>query len=201
MPSRPSPAATAAAAPLLRLQPDPCFESALQAELPTMHRLARWFAKDGDQAEDLVQDTFVLALRFRDSFQPGTNLRAWLTRVMRNRHISVLRRRKLERRILDAEGHHFLRDWSIGAMGRRSTGYGGDVERDGGLCDTVTRAIDGLRPEFRQAVELCDLEGMSYAEAARRARCPVGTIMSRLHRGRRALRSALVSRERIDQAA
>jgi RNA polymerase sigma-70 factor (ECF subfamily) len=192
---------TEAARALDSIRPDPHFESALEAELPTIGRLARWFAKDGDQAEDLVQDTVVLALRFRDSFQPGTNMRAWLTRVMRNRHISVLRRRRLERRILEAEGGHSLRDWSVGASGRRSTEHGGDVDRDQGLCDTVVRAIDDLRPEFREAVWLCDVEALSYAEAARRASCPVGTIMSRLHRGRRALRATLVSRDRIEEAA
>jgi len=180
---------------------DSVFESALEAEMPTMGRLAQWFARDSDQAQDLVQDTMVLALRFRDSFQPGTNMRAWLTRVMRNRHISVLRRRKLERRIIDAEGNHFLRDWSVGSMGLRSTGHDGAVDRDQGLCDTVARAIEDLRPEFREAVWLCDVEGLSYAEASRRASCPVGTIMSRLHRGRRTLRSTLVSRDNIDQAA
>ena len=143
---------TSAATAFDQVQVDSFFESALTEEFPTMGRLARWFAKDGDQAADLVQDTLLLALRFRDSFQPGTNMRAWLTRVMRNRHISVQRRRRLERRVLDAEGCHFLKDWSVGAMGRRSTEHGGDVDRDPGLCDTVLGAIDGLRPEFREAV-------------------------------------------------
>jgi RNA polymerase sigma-70 factor (ECF subfamily) len=192
---------TSAATAFDQVQVDSFFESALEAELPTMGRLARWFAKDGDQAADLVQDTLLLALRFRDSFQPGTNMRAWLTRVMRNRHISVLRRRKLERRILETEGCHFLKDWSVGAMGLRSTEGEGDVDREPGLCDTVVRAIDGLRPEFREAVWLCDVEGLSYAEAARMVSCPVGTIMSRLHRGRRTLRASLVSRDSVDQAA
>lgn len=180
---------------------DSIFESELESELPTMNRLARWLAKDPGQAEDLVQDTLVLALRFRDGFQAGTNMRAWLTRVMRNRYISMLRRRKLEQTILHAEGGHFLKDWSVGAMGLRSTEHGGDVDRDAGLCDTVVRAIDDLRPEFREAVWMCDVEGLSYAEASRRASCPVGTIMSRLHRGRRTLRSTLVSRDNIERAA
>lgn len=184
-----------------QVQFDCDFGEALRDELPGLRRMARWFAGDATAADDLLQDTLVLALRFQDNFRQGTNLRAWLVRVMRNRHISILRRAKLERKILEAEGKHFVTNWSIGAAGRRTMRRGGDVERDTGLSDPVMSAMDNLRPEFREAVWLCDVEGLSYADAARQIECPVGTIMSRLHRGRRALRQRLGSRQLVEAAA
>jgi RNA polymerase sigma-70 factor (ECF subfamily) len=177
------------------------FGNALHAELPAMRRMARWFAGDPHRGDDLLQDTLVLALRFQGNFRDGTNLRAWLVRVMRNRHISLMRRRQLERRILETEGRHALTDWSVGAAGRRTMRRDGDVCRDDGLSDPVVNAMDELRPEFREAVWLCDVEGLSYADAAQQAACPVGTIMSRLHRGRRALRRRLGSRQQVEEAA
>jgi RNA polymerase sigma-70 factor (ECF subfamily) len=175
--------------------------SSLDAHIPALRRTARWLTGDWHKAEDLLQDTMVLALRFSDNFVEGTNLLAWLTRVMRNRHISNLRRRSLEQQILEAEGGHALAAWSIGAMGRRTMHGDGDVSPEDGFCDTVVHAMDALRPEFREVVWLCDVEGMSYADAASAIACPVGTIMSRLHRGRRALRQKLVSRRTVEAAA
>lgn len=177
------------------------FSEALHAELPALRRMARWFTGDHHRAEDLLQDTLVLALRFRGNFKEGTNLKAWLLRVMRNRHISLMRRKQLERRIMETEGRHALVNWSIGAAGRRSMQHDGDVYQDRGLSDTVVGAMDELRPEFREAVWLCDVEGMSYADAANQISCPVGTVMSRLHRGRRALRRRLGSRQQVEAAA
>jgi RNA polymerase sigma-70 factor (ECF subfamily) len=173
----------------------------LDAQIPALRRTARWLTGDWHKAEDLLQDTMVLALRFSDNFAEGTNLLAWLTRVMRNRHISNMRRRALEQQILEAEGAHALTAWSIGAMGRRTMHGDGDVSPENGFCDTVVSAMEALRPEFREAVWLCDVEGMSYADAASAISCPVGTIMSRLHRGRRALRRRLGSRRSVEAAA
>jgi RNA polymerase sigma-70 factor (ECF subfamily) len=180
---------------------DTDFSTALDAELPAMRRMARWFTGDPNRAEDLLQDSLVLALRFKDNFRQGTNLKAWLMRVMRNRHISMMRRRQLERRILETEGRHALTHWSIGAAGRRTMQRDGDVYTDHGLSDPVVNAMDELRPEFREVVWLCDVEGLSYADAAQQVACPVGTIMSRLHRGRRALRRRLGSRQQVEEAA
>ena len=177
------------------------FENALQREIPSLRKSAKWLAGDDSRAEDLLQDTMLLALRFQESFKEGTNLRAWLMRVMKNRHISLLRRKSLERKIMETEGTLTLTYWSVGSMGIRTTRDEGDVYMDEGFSDQVVHAMEDLRPEFRQAVMLCDVEGMSYADAANRISCPVGTIMSRLHRGRRALRRSLGSRRRMEAAA
>lgn len=177
------------------------FEAALGTHIPALRRLARWLTGDPHRADDLLQDTMVLALRFGDSFAEGTNMRAWLTRVMRNRHISGVRRRALEQQIMESEGTHAVAYWSVGAMGRRAAGGDGGVAPEDGFCDTVVSAMDALRPEFREVVWLCDVEGMSYADAASAVSCPVGTIMSRLHRGRRDLRRRLGSRRSVEAAA
>ncbi len=175
-------------------------EQAIVAEFSNLKKMACWYTGNPEEAEDLLQDTIVLALRFCHTYQEGTNIRAWLLRVMRNRHISMTRRRKLEQRALETEGRHALKDWSIGEMGQRSMAEDGGIRTDNGLSDTIVQAMDNLRPEFREAVWMCDIEGLSYAEAAHRTSRPVGTIMSRLHRGRRALRNKLGSRRALEAA-
>ena len=177
------------------------FENALHREMPSMAKAALWLTGDDSRAEDLLQDTMLLALRFQESFQDGTNMKAWLMRVMKNRHISMLRRKSLERKIMETEGSHSLTYWSVGSMGIRTTRDDGDVYADDGFSDPVVRAMDDLRPEFREVVMLCDVEGLSYMDAASRIACPVGTVMSRLHRGRRALRKRLGSRRHVEAAA
>jgi len=176
-------------------------EQALCGQIGQLRQMACWYTQDMSAAEDLVQDTIVLALRFSNSYREGTNLKAWLGKVMRNRHISMTRRRKLEKRVYETEGKHALNEWSIGEMGRRSMNRGGGVVKDDGFSDPVSKAMLDLRPEFREAVMLCDVEGLSYAEAADKADCPIGTIMSRLHRGRRSLREQLGSRQQIEYEA
>jgi RNA polymerase sigma-70 factor (ECF subfamily) len=176
------------------------FEATICKEVGHLQRMALWYTGDPTDAEDLLQDTVVLALRFQESYRQGSNLRAWLIKVMRNRHISLTRRSKLERRVYENEARHALKDWSLSETGRRNMGRNGGVDRDNGFSDPVARAIDGLRPEFREAVWLCDIEDFTYTEAAEQVACPVGTIMSRLHRGRRALRDKLGSRTALDAA-
>ena len=176
------------------------FELTICRELPTLERMALWYTNDPNDASDLVQDTIVLAIRFQESYKSGSNLRAWLLKVMRNRYISLTRRHKLERRVYESEAHHALTDWSLSEVGRRNREQGGGIDIGTGLSDSVTHALQSLKPEFRAAVWLCDIEEMTYLEAAKKVNCPVGTIMSRLHRGRRALRDILGSREQLDAA-
>jgi RNA polymerase sigma-70 factor (ECF subfamily) len=165
-----------------------------------LKRMALWYTGDSMDAEDLVQDTCVLALRFCETYEDGSNLRAWLLKIMRNRHVSIGRRRSLEKRVFETEERHALTEWSIGEMGRRSMERGGGVDVDEGLSDPVLRAMQDISPEFREAVWMCDVEGLSYAEAAGRASRPIGTIMSRLHRGRLALRRKLGSARELEAA-
>lgn len=177
------------------------FNGQLENQNRHLMKLAVSLTHDVSRAEDLLQDTLLLALKFRNSYQEGTNIRAWLSRIMKNRYISIVRRLRLEEKTMEEEAGYSLRAWSIGEMGLRSTHRDGNVYPDNGFGDTVSAAMKELKPEYRQVVMLCDVDGMSYAEAAGTLTCPVGTVMSRLHRGRQALRSRLVSRTHLDEAA
>lgn len=177
------------------------FEKQLQQEWPSLRRIAAWLTRSPERAEDLLQDTAVLALRFRDSYRADTNLHAWLTRIMRNRHISLMRRRSLEDRTFAAGDSSTLSLWSTSEDTRRA-GAGSDAaDADDGFSDPVLAALSELRGEFRDVVMLCDVDSLSYAEAAATLGCPLGTIMSRLHRGRKELRRRLVSRDALNSAA
>lgn len=181
-------------------QPSNDFEFAICQELGTLERMALWYTGNSDDAADLVQDTVVLAIRFRESYRNGSNLKAWLLKVMRNRHISLARRHQLERRVFESEAEYALTDWSVSETVRRNREPDGGVDADNGFSDSVAEALDALKPEFRAVVLMCDIEDLTYVEAAKKARCPVGTIMSRLHRGRRALKDMLGSRTELDAA-
>jgi RNA polymerase sigma-70 factor (ECF subfamily) len=183
-------------------QPTPCaFEKQLQGEMPALRRLAGWITRDRDRAEDLLQDTMLLALRFKESYRDNVNMHAWLTRIMKNRYISILRRQSLESRILETEKNYALPLLSISASMMNARRKDGAVHPDDDFSDTVLHAMNELRDEYRDVVILCDVDGLSYAEAAASLDCPLGTVMSRLHRGRRALRKRLVSRSALVEAA
>ncbi len=135
------------------------------------------------QAEDLVQEAVLRAWTFWDRFQPGTNGRAWMHRILTNTFINGYRRRRREREILG----EIRRDVSDAESWERSL-FGVPGE---GLGDEVTVALGRLAPEFRDVIVLVDLRGKSYREAADAIGCPIGTVMSRLHRARRAMKREL----------
>ncbi len=144
--------------------------------IPELGRTARRLARGTTLADDLVQETLSRAWQARGSFQPGTNARAWTHRILFNTYINHYRKRKRERDALE----------ELRRGGRPNRG-----ETQEGLGDEVVAALGALRPEFREAVELVDLGDLSYQDAAKQLACPVGTVMSRLHRGRKRLRTAL----------
>jgi RNA polymerase sigma-70 factor (ECF subfamily) len=118
------------------------------------------------------------AWQARASFRAGTNARAWTRRILFNTYINHYRKKKREREVLEE-----LR--GLESVQTRSP--------HDGFSDEVLAALRSLRPEFREAVELVDLGDLSYQDAAERLACPVGTVMSRLHRGRKRLKSTLAS--------
>jgi RNA polymerase sigma-70 factor (ECF subfamily) len=144
--------------------------------VPELSRTALRLARGTTLADDLVQETLARAWQARASFRPGTNARAWTHRILFNTYINHYRKKKREREVLEE-----LRG-SLRAAARD--------EREG-FGDEVVAALSALRPEFREAVELVDLRELSYQDAADQLACPVGTVMSRLHRGRKRLRGAL----------
>lgn len=158
--------------------------------LPLVDRLfgfAMYLSGDRREAEDLVQDTLVKAYRSFDRFEPGTNLRAWLYTILANTYKNRLRRRDQNWGSLDdlSPAGEAETVWSDPAIDPES------VTDDADLQQRVREAIDKLPPDFRAVVLLADLEGYAYREIADILGVPIGTVMSRLHRGRQALKRHL----------
>jgi len=153
-----------------------------------VYRVARRLVPTREEAEDLVQDTYARAFRSWRSYTPGTNLRAWLMRILTNLNIDRGRR---EQRTPDTrpmeEGDYFLYNRL-----EETTG-GNDEERivERLSQDGVVQALSAVPHDFRDAIVLVDIGDFSYGEAAQILDIPIGTVMSRLHRGRRILKSEL----------
>lgn len=167
------------------------FEIELLGHLDTLYGVSCRMTKSSTEAEDLVQDTIVKAMRAREQFEPGTNLKAWLLRILTNTFINRYRRGGLERGIFDSPDAEPLTDGWIGATTMRAM-RDPETQALTPLVEAeVQRALDELPDEFRLAVVLSDIEELSYKEIAEAMGCPIGTVMSRLHRGRKLLQKAL----------
>lgn len=143
------------------------------------------------EAEDLVQETYLRAYRSYGTFRPGTNLRAWLFRILTNAHINRYRARK---RRPEETGLDDMEDPGLHRRSRDEQKWGRSAEDE--LLDKfseseVLSAVESLAPAYRRTVLLADVEGYSYKEIAEHLDIPIGTVMSRLHRGRRILRRSL----------
>jgi RNA polymerase sigma-70 factor (ECF subfamily) len=154
--------------------------------LDTLYRGALRLTRDADQARDLVQETYVRALRYKHSFQAGTNMRAWLFAIMRNLFWDRFKGSRPDTVSLDDVGDFALYDKLKDA---------GDLP-EGSVLDKiaateVVSAIEKLPPLHREVVMLVDVEGFAYKEASEALGIPIGTVMSRLHRARRQLQKSL----------
>lgn len=167
------------------------FEVQLLGHLDTMYAVSCRMTRSTTEAEDLVQDTIVKAMRARDQFEPGTNMKAWLLRIMTNTFINRYRRGGLEREIFEGPDADSLTDGWVGATTMRAM-RDPETQALTPLVEAeVQRALDALPDEFRIAVVLSDIEELSYKEIAEAMNCPIGTVMSRLHRGRKLLQKTL----------
>jgi RNA polymerase sigma-70 factor (ECF subfamily) len=155
--------------------------------LDALYNLARWLTHDPVEAEDLVQETYLRAIRGVHLFQPGTNLRAWLFQILRNTFFTLYKRKGREPDVLDPE---VLDGLSVagGMTGLRDLLAG---PRDGTAGLDLTVALNRLPEEYRSVVLLADLEDFSMGEIARIMECPVGTVKSRLFRARAILKELL----------
>lgn len=158
-----------------------------------LYAAAMRMTRNPADAEDLVQETFLKAYRAYDSFTAGTNLKAWLYRILTNTYINKYRkaaRRPDEVDLGDVEDLYLYR--RIGseesAEASRTTE---DRVLDGLVESDIKRAVESLPENFRIPVLLADLEGLSYQEIADILEIPIGTVMSRLHRGRKAMQKTL----------
>jgi RNA polymerase sigma-70 factor, ECF subfamily len=163
------------------------FESAVLEHLDAAHNLARWLMKNDQDAQDVVQDSCMNALRAFDSFRGG-DFRAWFLTIVRNTSFTSLRRKKS----------------SSGSASEQSLEAGAEIAADGDVydpqaiairaasADLVRRAIAALPEALRETLVLREMEGLSYKEIGKIAGVPIGTVMSRLARGRTQLQALLV---------
>lgn len=163
--------------------------------LDALYRTALSMTKNAGDADDLVQDTFVRAYQFFDQFQGGTNARAWLFRILTNLYINTYRRRQREpdRVSYDANEDFFLYNRLADAQ---DSGAGSSPEIEvvqKMQVEAIREAIDRLPEEYRATVILADLNEFSYQEISDMLQVPIGTVRSRLSRGRRLVQKALWS--------
>ncbi len=155
-----------------------------------LYAAAMRYTKNPQDAQDLVQDTYAKAFVAFHQFEPGTNLKAWLYRILTTTFINTYRKDQRRPQISDGE----LEDWQIYDAASHTSDQGRsaeDVALDGIVDVNVKAALAAMPEDFRMAVYLADVEGFSYKEIADIVGVPSGTVMSRLHRGRKLLRSSL----------
>jgi len=172
------------------------FETDAMAELPALLGVATRLTKNPADAQDLVQDTLLKAMRAREQFEAGTNLRAWLIRILMNTFINRYRRGGLERSVLEGPDADPLADGWISAQTMESMRDPESQALRPMLASEIKAALDELPEDYRMAVVLSDVEELSYKEIAEIMGCPIGTVMSRLHRGRRLLKGRLYEHAR-----
>jgi RNA polymerase sigma-70 factor (ECF subfamily) len=174
------------------------FERDVLPLLPSLYGAALRMTRNPADAEDLVQDTYLRAFRGFAGFQEGTNLKAWLYRILTNSFINTYRKKQRQPQTVD--GPDDIEEWYLfDRLGARNVEASAEEEvLDSLPDDDVKRALESLPENFRLPVLLADVEGFSYKEMADIMDTPIGTVMSRLHRGRKALEKALwvTARER-----
>jgi RNA polymerase sigma-70 factor (ECF subfamily) len=169
------------------------FEAGVLAQLDSLYRTALRMTNNTQEAEDLVQETMLKAFRFAHTYQPSTNLRAWLFRILNTSAIN--RYRKQATHPIPAslpEGEDFYLYNRIRDLSGQELTQGADEEvLNKYLDEDVYEALNNLPPNFRMAVILADIEGLSYKEIAEALQIPIGTVMSRISRARRQLQKSL----------
>lgn len=172
------------------------FEKEVIQHAESLYAVALRMTRRSSDAEDLVQDTLFKAMRAQHQFQEGTNLKAWLVRILTNTFINKYKRGVLERSLLGAENLDPVSEgWTSSATLAALHDPESKMLRPL-LAQEISDALDELPDDFRMAVLLVDVQELSYKEAAEALGCPIGTVMSRLHRGRRILKSRLLHQAR-----
>jgi RNA polymerase sigma-70 factor, ECF subfamily len=169
------------------------FEAGVLAQLDSLYRTALRMTNNPQEAEDLVQETMLKAFRFADSYQRGTNLRAWLFRILNTSAINRYRKQASHPMTTSLpEGEEFYLYNRIRDLSGQELTMGAEEEvLSKYLDEDVYKALSDLPLNFRMPIILADIEGLSYKEIAEALQIPIGTVMSRISRGRRQLQRSL----------
>lgn len=165
------------------------FNNEFMPHINSMYNFAYRLTLDSDDAKDLLQDTYLKAYRFIDSFQQGTNAKAWLFRILKNSFINDYRKRSKEPSKVDyqdVESYYNSED-----VDRQITPDLRVEALKDMIGDEISNALNSLDVDFRTVIILCDLEGFKYEEMAKILDIPIGTVRSRLHRARNLLKEKL----------
>ncbi|MGM0587956.1 MAG: sigma-70 family RNA polymerase sigma factor [Bacteroidota bacterium] len=166
------------------------FNEEIVPHLDALYNFALRLTTDPNDAEDLVQDTIVKAYRFFNSYEKGTNAKAWLFRILKNSYINNYRKKSKQPNQVDydevASFYETIRDERTDTSDMEDRMYRELID------DDISGALESLPEDFRTVVLLCDVEGFTYEEIANMLDVPIGTIRSRLHRGRNLLRTQLM---------
>ena len=179
---------------LSKEEKDRRFQAELMPVIDPLYNFAYRLTLDEDDANDLVQETYLKAYRFFEYFEPGTNAKAWLFRILKNSFINDFRKKSKQPAKVDyseIEGYYNPEDVeSEGDVSGGSSDMRQQSVRDL-IGDEVASALNSLPVDFRTVIILCDLEGFTYEEMAKVLDIPIGTVRSRLHRARHFLKEKL----------
>ncbi len=165
------------------------FQNEAVVHLNALYNYALHITMNPDDAEDLVQETYLKAYRFFNSFERGTNCKAWLFKILKNNYINVFRKNSKEPGKVD---YDLIKDFYHSIKDTRSDTTETDSDYFHSLLhEEVYQALLSLPEEFREVIQLCDIEGFTYEEIANMVDSPIGTVRSRLYRGRKLLRNQL----------
>jgi RNA polymerase sigma-70 factor, ECF subfamily len=169
------------------------FETLALEHVDPLYSAALRLTKNERDAEDLVQDAFLRAFRFFDKFERGTNIKAWLFKILTNTFINRYRRKVKERTVVEGAAREGFNERFVARDANEGSANPEQYLFERLLSDDVLGAIDDLPIDFRLVVILADLQEFSYKEIAEILDCPVGTVMSRLFRGRKLLQKTLAT--------
>ncbi len=165
------------------------FDGEFMPHIDSMYNFAYRLTFDEDEAKDLVQDTYMKAFRFINSFQEGTNAKAWLYRILKNSFINDYRKKSKQPAKVDyQEVEQFYNSEDTPSSATVDLRLEATKDMIG---DEISNALNSLAIDFRTVIILCDLEGFTYEEMAKILDIPIGTVRSRLHRARNLLREKL----------
>jgi RNA polymerase sigma-70 factor, ECF subfamily len=165
------------------------FQKEAVVHLHSLYNYALHITMNPDDAEDLVQETYLKAYRFFNSFERGTNCKAWLFKILKNNYINRFRKNSKEPGKVD---YDLIKDFYHSIKDTRRDSSEADTDYFHSLLhEEVYQALHSLPEEFREVIQLCDIEGFTYEEIANMVDSPIGTVRSRLYRGRKLLRVQL----------